>query len=54
MGQLRFDTVNKTITLEHSRQDLTLGHSKCDIYVKTQGHMSWDSKKERSVQLVLL
>ena len=30
------DTEERTITLQHSRQDVTLGHSKWDVYVRTQ------------------
>ena len=41
--QLRLDTVDTTITLEHSRQDVTLGHSKWNIYVRTQGQLYQDT-----------
>ena len=37
------DTEERTITLQHSRQDVTLGHSKWDVYVRTQGQLYEDT-----------
>ena len=37
--QLNQDMVDGTITLQHSRQNVSLGHSKWDIYVRTQGQL---------------
>ena len=43
MGQLRLDTVDRIITLEHSRQDVTLRHNKWYIYNRTQGQLYQDT-----------
>ena len=43
MELLCLDTVDRTITLEHSRQDVTLGHSKWDNYVRIQGQFYLDT-----------
>ena len=46
MGELRFDTVDRTIiTLQHSRQNITLRHSKWTFMLGTilLGRIRWDS-----------